>query len=219
MTITFPRSFPFTGDRLFQQGDLSLRRGIAQNQVGGGIQTIELADPLWIGTYQTPPLIASKRAQWQAWNLSLREGQNLFFGYHPLRQYPLAYGSKVLTLTRAGAGAFDGTATLASVTTNGIVISNLPANYVATIGDLISIPMTGSGRSLHMVLEAATASPSGNLSVNVEPFIRTTGVNIGSATVQMVRASCLMAIKPGSFTSPDGAGPQPVSFQASQSLP
>lgn len=217
MTITFPRDFPFSG-RIFAGGsDLTLQRGTVINQVGAGIQTLEIADPLWVGTFITVPIIASQRAAWQAWALSLRDGQNLFSAYHPLRQFPLAYGSGALALTRAGGGTWDGTATLAAVTTNTIGVTNLPANYAATVGDMISIPMASAQRSLHMIIEAATGDGAGALTVTVEPFIRS-GAQIAATTVQLVRARCLMVLKPATFQAPEQASSGSVQFQGIQSL-
>lgn len=194
-------------------------RGDAVNRTrGGGLQIVELADPLWRARYVTKPLRFTARAVWKAWGLSLRGGAKSFLAHHPIRHYPLAYGVAVLALDRAGGGGFDGAAKLDAVpSAYSLQISTLPADYVVSVGDLISIEMDGNQRSLHSAVEATTADGSGVATVTVEPAVRA-GAVIDSTETELVRATFLAAIDWDSFDCPEGDALEPVSFDAVQVL-
>lgn len=218
MAITYPRQLPFSGSIFGPGSDLSLRRGDARNQDGAGmLEVIELADPLWQLRIVTKPLRPTIRAQWKAFLLSLQGGIQLFYGYHPILQYPIAYGVGVLGLTRNGGGAFDGTATLTAKTSFTLSLSNLPSTYIATPGDMISVPLTTGARMLHVVIEGGTAV-AGALTVSVNPAVRTETVATGSTDIRLVKAPALFVVKHETVNAPDGEAFAPVSFEAMQTV-
>lgn len=213
MTVTYPRQLPFSSG--FASGsDLTLLRSDAVNRSGAGqVQVHSLADPVWKLRLVTRSLRVSHRAIWKAWLLSMRGGQKRFLGHAPVVQYPLAYGAPVLGLTRAAGGSFDGTATLTAKTAYGVSLAGLPADYVASIGDMVSLRLSNGLRMIHIVTESATANEDGEASVSVEPFVRSNTV-ASQTDVQLVRASGQFAILHETISAPDGEVLAPVSFEA-----
>lgn len=215
MTIAFPRDFP-TSD--FSNCDFNLVRGDAvARSYAGQIQAIELADPYWTMKATTQPLTPALRAKWKAWAASLKGSINQFYAFDIERLYPINYGASALTLTRAGGGTFDGTASLDAATATTLSISGLSNAYALAAGDHVSIGLEGGQRSLHVVTEDDTALVDGTVTVNVEPPVPASFDLL--AAVQLVAPKCIMVMKPNSFNAPaDGTGLAPVSFEAVQVL-
>lgn len=214
MAITYPLPFP-TGAG-FLEGEFTLGEVQAVNTLrSGAVQAMELGDSLWSGRFVTSLCDARQRGRWQAWKAALNGSIGTFVAYDPEKQYPLAYGESVLALLRAGGGAFDGTGTLAAWTATTLQISGLPAAYQAADGDMVSFPWNG-GRALHMVVGDTAASAGGVLNVTVMPPVRTAPAPAGSASVALVRASCLMRLKPGTFSAPASRARRSVSFEGVQ---
>lgn len=214
MALISPRPFP-DGARLpVSRIDLQRVQSI-NTAVNGSIQVMEQGDPLWIGRFQTEPLVWSRRRLWSAWGRSLREGMDPFMAYDWLASYPIAYGKGVLSLARAVGGAFDGTATLINFTATTIQISGLPANYRASVGDRVSFPWNGS-RSYHEVMEAAVGTGFGVITIAVQPPVPDGPAPSPGVAVDLVRAPIVMRLRPGTFSEPDGAGALAVSFEGVQ---
>ena len=215
MTITYPRSFPTT--QFTYPCDFKLMRGDAVNRsYGGRVDAMELADPYWSMKATTIDLDGPTRAIWRAWNATLKGSTKRFYAFDPDSVYPNAYGAGVLNLTRHGGGSFDGTCTLTGTTAGSLSLSNLPDNFVFSIGDNISIGMSGSQRSLHLITEAVTGNSSGVATVSVEPPVRAGADN--SAAVQLVKATCIMVMVPGTFSASTQDYASPISFEAVQTL-
>lgn len=217
MAISYPRSFPANAqfDSVdFKLGDLSVQNTLES----GAVQTMEMGPSLWTATFSTIDLQMRDRQIWQAWELTLRGGRT-FLAFDPEKVHPAAYGADVLGLTRAGGGAFDGTATLTSVTATTVTVSALPAAYQAKAGDMLSFPWNSS-HALHMVAEDATADGSGAATFKVVPPVQTSPAPSGGATVRLVQPVCVMKIKPGTFSAParPANAPQPVSFECVQDI-
>ncbi|MFG1184364.1 hypothetical protein [Xanthobacter aminoxidans] len=215
MTISYPRSFPAGAGFItvdFKLGDLSVQNTLEN----GAIQVMEMGEALWSATFTTFEMTMADRQRWQAWALTLRLGKP-FYAYDPEKVYPTAYGASVLNLTRAGGGAYDGTATLAAVTAKTVQLTGLPNGYKASAGDMLSFPWNG-GTALHMVVEDATASGSGGVTLTVAPPVRLSPLPSISSTVQLVQPVCVMKLKPGTFSAPAGFQPQSVTFEAVQDI-
>lgn len=221
MTITYPRNLPFSGSIFGPGSDLTLSRSDARNRDGSGmIEIIELGDPLWELKLVTKPLRPSVRAAWKAWAMSLQGGIQLFWGYHPILQYPLAYGAASVTMFRAspyGAILFDGTAELLAKTASTLQLGRLPTTFVVTPGDMVSVPLTTGSRMLHTVTEGGTAS-AGAVTVSVQPPVRSETVAVGSTDVRMVRAPALFVLRHETFSASDSEILAPVSFEAMQTV-
>lgn len=203
MTITFPRDFP--SDTVFAPGctfEPSYQQVRAPTR-GGGTQVANIGPDLWAMSYQTVPLSLEQGMIWHAWLQSLRGGARLFKAWHPLCRYALAYRTAGYGgLTRAGGGAFDGTATLSAIATERdvVTITGLPAGFVFSVGDMISVPFASTGRALLRVVEAATASGAGSATPGVEPFVPlavATGV-----TVDLTRPWCNAVLDADSVQGP-----------------
>lgn len=220
MAITFPRQLPFSGSLFASGSELTLARGDARNRDGAGmIEVIELADPLWSLKLVTKPLRPSVRAKWKAWALSLQGGIQLFYGYPPIQQYPMAYrpGPGVLSLPRVGGGTFDGTATLTAIDAATLALSGLPFGFVMSAGDYVSVPLTGGSRMLHVITEGTTGNSFGTANISVTPPVRPETA-LGANVVQFVRPQALFVLKHETFNAPDGEVDAPVSFEAMQTV-
>ncbi|MFG1205560.1 hypothetical protein [Xanthobacter flavus] len=218
MAISYPRPFPsgmwFASGTEFKLGDKSVQNTLES----GAIQTMEIAPSLWSAKFVTPGLLMHDRQVWQAWELTLRGGRT-FLAYDPEKVYPKAYRAGVLALTRAGGGAFDGTATLASVAATSVSVTGLPAGYMAKVGDMLSFPWNNV-HALHQIVEDATANGAGAATFRVWPPVQTSPAPAGGSTVRLVQPWCVMKIKPGTFTAPASStnGTAPVSFEGVQDI-
>ncbi len=211
---TYPLSFP--AGALFSTAQFTLNVTEAVNTLrSGAVQVMQLGDPLWSAEFETVPLTGEERAPWQAWKVALRGSIGTFLCFDPEKAYPRAYGAAVLSLTRAGGGAFDGVAILDAVTANTLTLSGLPSGYQASAGDMLAFPWNGS-RSLHMVMESAVASEAGIITVSAEPAVRLSPAPTSGAAVDLVKPSCLMRIIPGSWEAPATADRRSIRFEAIQ---
>ncbi len=180
---TFPIALP-----LFRFVEVDFRLGRRQSAgltEGGRDFVVDRGRPQWRASWKTPPLKPAEAGQWQAWGHSLRGPARTFLAYDPGREYPLSYmpqgwGSR----TRAGGGAFDGTATVTAISTNRdeVSLGTLFVGLVLSPGDYISIAQSGNV-SLHQVLASFTADGSGNIGpVWIEPEIPV-AITGGTATL------------------------------------
>jgi hypothetical protein len=214
--ITYPRDFPdadivaprcrFDYTTLGEMSRTAAGAITFQERIGGS---------LWELAVTTRPLNETEYGKWHAWYLSLRGGRQSFMGRDPRRCWPLAYGPGVLSLTRAGGGAFDGTCNVTAVAGDTITLGNLPASYKLSVGDYVSFPWLG-GRALVKALEPITGTTGGVAGpFTVGPWQRTGGVLPAVGT--LVKAWCLMRPKPGSWQGERGTV-EPVTFEAIQTL-
>lgn len=186
MAITYPRDLPDTtkiASCVLEQG----RNVTRSPTVGGAVQRVELASPLWSISYETVPLVESDGEAWAAWLASLRAGAKLFKAVMPLRRYALAYRSGYGGLTRAGtATAFDGTATVSAVggSLDTLTLSTLPAAFQLKAGDLLSLGYASGAQGFHRIVEGATASGAGAATVTIEPTLKASGAS--GRTVQLL---------------------------------
>lgn len=216
MAITFPRAFP--QDVRFARSTFTLARQQAVNALqNGAVQAMELGDALWRADFQTEPLAWSARRAWDAWAKTLKDGMNTFVGFDWIGSYPIAYGGAALALTKATGGAWGGQATINAVTATTITLLGLPTAYKARAGDRLSFAWNGS-RAYHEVMEDATGSGAGAITLTVEPAIRLNPLPVIGAIVDLIRAPIVMKLAPGTFQNPDALGSQPISFQAVQAI-
>ncbi len=140
-------------------------------------------------------------------HVTLENGLKTFWGYPMSRCYPILYPNG----SWPTGGAFNGTATLASINANrkAISLSGLPAGFVLSVGDYVSI-----AGDLHQVMEPATANGSGVTGeFEVRPHLWPAAAVADPVSVK--QPACLMAIVPGSLSSDaQMAGWGSVSFSA-----
>jgi hypothetical protein len=208
MAISYPRSIPEPIRRV----TFNLKHFVKGSGMGGPV--VDSRDPLWVAEYDTPPLTNLQLVEWRAWWVSLRGGIMPIYGYDPKLPYPVRYPGGVSSLTRAGGGAFDGTATITAIATRSITLGTLPAGFILTAGDKIGL-IHGTRRSLHMIVESVTANGSGVATVSVEPKIPTT-IFSTSSTANLVRPVCRMMVVADSWSNPTDIDAEPISFAAEQ---
>lgn len=213
--ITFPRDMPPV--RIAEVTRFDLQHLVAINQAGGSVQALELGTPIWIAAYVTELLDTKQRAAVQAWWATLKGGVGTFYGWDCFRAYPAAYGAAVIGKPRAAGGTFDGTCTITANGTTTVSLSGLPANYQATDGDMLELPRTGGKISLHQITEATVGAAGGTITVPIEPPALN-DTSSPSSVARLVKARCIMVVKPGTLQIPVGAGKRPASFEAVQTI-
>lgn len=166
-----------------------------------------LGSPLWQLSAQSRQLKPNELDYWRARLNTLIDGSLTFYGRPMSRCFPIAYPNG----SWPTGAAFDGvSASLASVATDRktITVSSLPVGFIFSVGDYLAV-----GNDLHQVMEPASANSFGTTGgFEVWPHI---WPGVSSGTVSVKKPSCLMAVVPGSVSTP--ADPQTgwgtVSFQ------
>ncbi len=218
MSVTYPLALPscVTESLAFE---LERQESIAPEQ-GGRLVSIELGPALWRASYAMQPRNERDFDLWRGFISSLRGSSKLFYGRDVRRKWPRAYrGVGFTDLTRAGGGAFDGTAT--SFELNGardeIDLTGLPAGFEIAIGDYLDFRWDTWKRSLHRIVTDLNADGSGEGTWTLEPRVET--VVPDDAVVNFTAPCCTMALLPGSVDVRAESGRQRrVSFDAKQHL-
>lgn len=154
--------------------------------------------PLWRArwSFGDQTLVATTEA-WRAFVSRCRGVQLPWYAGDRGRPYPLSASDGFDGLTRAGGGAFDGTASAWSVNADRDqpTLTGLPAGFVLSIGDYVMWKWTTSTeprRSLHRVVEAATGDGAGAITVAVEPPLPT--LIPAEAVADLARPVCIMRL-------------------------
>lgn len=211
MAITYPLSLLPSFPGWTTGFDLHWRQE-RSTQASGRILVKDMGAPLWSLRAASKVLSPNNLDQWRAKLTALENGLQQFWGYPTSRCFPILYPNG----SWPTGGAFSGlTANLSVINANrkAIALSALPAGFVLSVGDYISITRSG-GADLHQVMEGATASGGGvtpqfEIRPQLWPDVTVT------RAVSVKQPACLMAIVPGSLASDaqlNGWGS--VSFQA-----
>jgi hypothetical protein len=197
MAITYPLailpSFPgwTTGFDLHWRQEQS-------TQASGRILVKDMGSPLWTMRAASKQLSPNTLDQWRAKLTALENGLQTFWGYPMSRCFPQLYPNG----SWPTGGAFSGTtANLSAINANrkAVTLSALPAGFVLSVGDYISIARSG-GADLHQVMETATASGAGVTNeFEIRPHLWP-DVTITRA-VSVKQPACLMTIVPGSLSA------------------
>ncbi|WP_375458890.1 hypothetical protein [uncultured Enterovirga sp.] len=215
MALAFPRAM-LCG---VLSSQFEIRRFMSTNQLAGGTtQVREAAEPRWMAEFTYAPMGRAAFQQLQAWLDTLRGGLRFFLAHDALKPYPVGYGkAALLALTRAGGGAFDGTATLSSISATGFTLTSLPGGFALKAGDHIGLVQSGRF-GLFRIVEDATASGGGAVTLTVEPRVPTNLFTTG-ALAHLVRPSCTMILDPASISASRSAGSRaPITFSGIQAL-
>lgn len=180
--ITFPRDMPSVG--ALAQSFEPDRVDYLSPEAGGRLGSVAAGSPLWKMAISLQNMAPDDADIWRAWVPAQRGSGRLFYGRDLDRPYPKAYRSGFAGMTRVGGGAFDGSATswseaLDTENSSRVTLNGLPANFVLSLVDYIGFrwddPAYSAGnmkrRALVRVVEAATGSAGGAVTVTSEPAI------------------------------------------------
>lgn len=192
MSITFPRPLPPGG---FVTASFELeRQQVLAAERGGRLVSVDLGPPRWRAEYQTAPMDMARLGAWRAWLASLRGAARPFVAVDPFRRYPAAYRSGFAGFSRAGGGAFDGTASSVALSAARDLVSltGLPAALRLQPGDYVSLSWeSGAKRSLHRVLDDASADAAGVGAWTVEPIVPD---YVAAAIATLAEPGCIMRL-------------------------
>jgi hypothetical protein len=168
-------------------GSFTLQRVTARNATrDGGLQAVDLGEPLWVASIDTTPLSPTQAGQYDALFARLRGGARTLYIYDAKRPRPIAYrgsaigsGSRIgvsarkigLSTRKIGLGYYAwGEPWVAAIsrTAATVQLSNCVAGAVFSEGDYVAWD-DGPARRLHLVVAAATANASGVVTLTVEP--------------------------------------------------
>lgn len=171
----------------------------------GGVQA---GWPLWATRFDIDKSDPASADILRAFFARMRGRIRRFYGYDTTRTRPLAHRFDLLTLTRAGGGAFDGSATSWSQAIDSdddatVTLNGLPAGLQLSIGDYIGFKWDAEGaeegsyerRALTRVVVAATANASGVAAPVCEPPLNPDVVPEG-AIAYLDNPTCVMQLVP-----------------------
>lgn len=196
---------------------ISLYSGDETSGQGSGLVRVkELRPALWQLSARSRWLKPSEVRAWSARLESLDNGKGLFYGYDLAATYPINYPNG----TWPTGVSFSGNSAAVKALPDGktLQLKSLPVGYQGAVGDMIrATRASDSVLFLYRVMEAFTADGSGNTgSFEVRPAIRT-GQAINDA-VAVKTPSCVMALVPGSLSTPDADAGGVITFKAQQAL-
>lgn len=173
--------------------------------------------PFWKAQYTTNWMTPVLFGLFDAFVMKSSSRGAPFLGYDLLRPRPIAHNNgKPLSGTKAGGGPFNGDAVLQSMTNSRtIVVSGLPAGFKLSAGDYVELRMSALMRSLHRIVENATASASGVVTLSIMFGVDTQHFTT-AATVHFEKPSCVMTIDPGSVFAPKSWAGREASFSATE---
>ena len=160
---------------------------------GGGGIAAEYAPARWIAEIETVTALLRREANpVHALIARLKGGVERIYMSDWLRKWPVAYPGGFGTLTRHGGGAFDGTATVTTLTAQTIALSTLPDGFALAAGDMIGLS-EGAYRGLYRIVADATASGAGTVTVTVEPEVATSRFST-AAVANLASPVCVMQL-------------------------
>ncbi|RVE84775.1 hypothetical protein [Sinorhizobium meliloti] len=190
--------------------DVSMMEGRRSEEQAAGT-------PFWKAQYTTNWMTPAFYGLFDAFVMKSSSRGAPFLGYDLFRPRPIAHNNgKPLSGTKAGGGAFNGGAVLQSITNSRtIVVSGLPAGFKLSSGDYVELRKSVLIRSLHRIVENATANTSGVVTLSIMFGLDTQHFTT-SATVHLEKPSCVMSIDPGSVAAPKSWAGREASFSATE---
>jgi hypothetical protein len=189
-------------------------RTTATETAGGDDYVSMRGIPKWRLSIETHRMDRAEFQRLSAWWNGQYGGISRFTISHPERPFPLSYRSGFDGMEKAGAGAFDGTATINALAANSITVQGLPANFVLKAGDMFGL-IEGGKYGLYENGADVTGSASGVAVLVPQPFIPTL-VFTAAAQVNFAKALVEMKVDPDSFTGQRRRQRMPASFSARQ---
>lgn len=183
-------------------------------QASGRTRVKDFGSPLWRASYISRTLSPNELDYWRARLDALENGLLTFTGYSLSRCFPIAYPKG----SWPTGDAFDGvSATIHTLGGNNksLRVTDLPAGFQFSIGDMIQITTATSKNYLFRLNEVALADGAGlTAAFEVRPHFPV-GLSVGD-TVSVKRPSVPMVIMPDSISSAADAwtGRGTISFDA-----
>ncbi|MDP9590562.1 UNVERIFIED_ORG: hypothetical protein J2W19_003126 [Shinella zoogloeoides] len=173
--------------------------------------------PYWVASYSAEVALPQNSGLFDAFIMKADARGAPFLAFDPARPRPIAMDTKSpLSGNKAGGGAFTGQAVLQTVVNSRqVVISGLPAGFKLLPGDYIEFRMTALKRSLHRIVEPATATNFGVVTLYIMFGLDTQNFNT-NAVVNFERPSTVMTIDPGSVQAPKASSGRDASFSATE---
>ncbi|RVJ72237.1 hypothetical protein [Sinorhizobium medicae] len=190
--------------------DVSMMEGRRSEEQAAGT-------PFWKAHYTTNWMTPAFYGLFDAFVMKSSSRGAPFLGYDLFRPRPIAHNNgKPLSGTKAGGGAFNGDAVLQSITnTRAIVVTGLPAGFKLSPGDYVELRMSALVRSLHRIVESATANASGVVSLSIMFGLDIQHITT-AATIHFEKPSCVMTMDPGSVSAPKSWAGREASFSATE---
>lgn len=193
-----PLEFPGTGAAL-QSFEIE-RVDYDAPEAGGRSGGVQAGFPRWRAVWSIGRIGARRSDLWRAWLARMRGGQRRFLAGDLARPYPLAHINGFAGMTRAGGGAFDGTATDWSETINAdneseVTLEGMSADLVLSNGDYIGFRWETEGDdrfAMVRVVVPAEADAGGEITVISEPPIPS--VVPGDAEAYLAEPCCAMKL-------------------------
>jgi hypothetical protein len=180
-----------------------MRNQAVSAERGGPMQAVDRGPPRWSASFESGNLSMEDFGALRAWLASLRGASKTFVGFDRARRLPLSGQNATPSSWTVNTNRDE-------ITLNGVGTLRLqPGDYIGLHWS------SGAKRSLHRVLDDATAS-AGTGTWTVEPVVP---AYVTSATAIVVDPSCIMRIVPDSAQISSMMGRYgTVSFQAVQVL-
>lgn len=173
----------------------------ASGRMGG----VQAGFPLWMGTWTIDVVGPEESDAFRAFMAQIRGATRRFLGRDRFRLYPSAYSRGFAGMTRAGGGAFDGSATtwseaITADSDSEVTLNGLPAGFVLSQGDYVGFHWVATetsvaGLTWHApvrIVTGGTASGAGSVTVTSEPPIPSAVP--GTAVAYLNEPACVMAI-------------------------
>lgn len=206
MPYSFPRAMPTKGASA-QSFEIQ-RVDFQAPEAGGYLGGVQAGFPLWAASWNLGRMGRDASDEWRAFVASLRGSQRRFYGRDLGRPYPKAYPAGFSGMTRAGGGAFDGSATSWSQAIDAegnavLTLNGLPASFQIGTGDYVGFrwddgagaPGNKERRTLMRALEPVTGNGSGVAIFSAEPPLPS-WVGAG-VQAHLDNPACVMAIISG----------------------
>lgn len=216
-SYTFPRDMPLlNGFHPFETAQFEPMYGIVRAPTRGArIQVANVTPTIWAMEFVSHQMYWEDAQGYLAWLQSLRGGARQFKAWHPLCRYPQEYPDGW------GDMSFDGIGVLTNIGSgrDQITVGDVPTGFKLRPGDMCSIPIGESGRSLHRIMETATAT-LGSVTLRIEPFLPIAiTVSSPAPDVLFEKPWCLAVVDAESISGPWQPGKiGRVSFKAASTF-